>query len=521
MILCGREKTQKDTFMLKTLLEMFKRKEFDQHHSLQRNAGCWKSDGESGLITTALRKEDVDPIKICEQIFDDDYKLWLIDGLQRLTTWERYFDNQFAISKDQNMSVVYYRDNINGKSTTVEFDLRGKKYRDLPPNLQERLQNFNVEVIKHLDCSEAEIAYHMNRYNQNVPMNTNQKNFTYMLNTSSTIKNISNNNRFFFDCGNYSEPDKIKGVIERIIMESVMLLFHFNSWTKGKKMNIFLDENSSDAEFGLFEGELNRLAQIINKETTGKLFNSKNSFIWFGAFHKFVEYGLDDNRFADFLVEFQDHLHSQPFAEYDGENFDTYDANKGTKDKKVVSIKLDMIEKLMKRFLGLETPEETIEVKEEPVAKSENIQPEVENNKSEEIQEPSIEAIEEETVEEQYTDSETDHQQETEKLLEFIQKEADPEAEIDDIELYDDIAYNDISVDSGINNAGRTVVDALLAYSFKIERDKEFLTWANKICKAGRTYSQSDKINFVYLKREFDTYVDGLSKDDDKKAEVA
>ena len=84
MILCGREKTQKDTFMLKTLLEMFKRKEFDQHHSLQRNAGCWKSDGESGLITTALRKEDVDPIKICEQIFDDDYKLWLIDGLQRL-----------------------------------------------------------------------------------------------------------------------------------------------------------------------------------------------------------------------------------------------------------------------------------------------------------------------------------------------------------------------------------------------------------------------------------------------------
>ena len=31
----------------------------------------------------------------------------------------------------------------------------------------------------------------------------------------------------------------------------------------------------------------------------------------------------------------------------------------------------------------------------------------------------------------------------------------------------------------------------------------------------------SYKINFVYLKREFDTYVDGLSKDDDKKAEVA
>ena len=123
--------------------------------------------------------------------------------------------------------------------------------------------------------------------------------------------------------------------------------------------------------------------------------------------------------------------------------------------------------------------------------------------------------------EEQSAEPKTSDQEEREKILEFIKKEADPEAEIDDIELYDDIAYNEITVDSGVNNAGRTVIDTLLAYSFKIERDKEFLTWANKVCKAGRTYSQSDKINYTYLKREFDAYVQGLPKDDDKKAEVA
>ena len=519
MILCGRDKTQKKTYMLKDILEKFEAGTFDKNHPLQRRSGRWPKDYKSGLITTVLRNEDFDPIKLCEQIFDDSFKLWLIDGLQRLTVLQSYKNDEFAINPDQNFSIVYYQDEKTLK--TVEYDLRKKRYSQLPIELQKVFDGYNVDIVKHLDCTNKEIAYHMIRYNNNTAMNVNEKNFTYMLNMAEAIKNLSKKNRFFADCGDYKEPEKTKGVLERVVMESMMLLFHFDCWSKGKKMNIYLDENASDAEIGAFEGELNRLTQIIDKETTGKLFNSKNSFIWFGAFHKFVEYGLDDNRFADFLVEFQDHLHSQPFAEYDGENFDTYDANKGTKDKKVVSIKLDMIEKLMKRFLGLETPEETIEVKEEPVAKSENIQPEVENNKSEEIQEPSIEAIEEETVEEQYTDSETDHQQETEKLLEFIQKEADPEAEIDDIELYDDIAYNDISVDSGINNAGRTVVDALLAYSFKIERDKEFLTWANQICKAGRTYSQSDKINFVYLKREFDTYVDGLSKDDDKKAEVA
>lgn len=362
----------------------------------------------------------------------------------------------------------------------------------------------------------------MIRYNNNTAMNVNEKNFTYMLNMAEAIKNLSKKNRFFADCGDYKETEKTKGVLERVIMESMMLLFHFDCWSKGKKMNIYLDENASDIEISIFEDELNRLTQIIDKETTGKLFNSKNSFIWFGAFHKFVEYGLDDNKFADFLVEFQNHLHSQPFAEYDGENFDTYDANKGTKDKKVVSIKLDMIEKLMKRYFGLEVSEETIELKEENDAvKSENIQPEVENNKTEEIQKPDAEAIEEVEVEEQSAEPKTSDQEESEKILEFIKKEADPEAEIDDIELYDDIAYNEITVDSGVNNAGRTVIDTLLAYSFKIERDKEFLTWANKVCKSGRTYSQSDKINYAYLKREFDAYVDELPKDDDKKAEVA
>lgn len=520
MILCGRDKTQKGTYVLSDVLEKLEAGIFDPNHPLQRRSGRWPKEYKSGLVTTVLRNEDFDPLKICEQIFDNDYKLWLIDALQRLTTLLDYKNDVFAVSSDQVFSVIYYKDEKTGK--TMEFDIRKKRYSQLPKELQKKFDGYNVDIVKHLDCTNKEIAYHMIRYNNNTAMNVNEKNFTYMLNMAETIKTISHNNRFFADCGDYKEPEKTKGVIERVIMESMMLLFHFDCWSKEKKMNIYLDENASDAEIGIFEGELNRLTQIIDKETTGKLFNSKNSFIWFGAFHKFVEYGLEDNRFADFLVEFQDHLHSQPFAEYDGENFDTYDANKGTKDKKVVSIKLDMIEKLMKRFFGLEAPEETIEVKEEAdAAKSENIQPKVENNKTEEVQKLAAEANEEMKKEEQSAEPKTSDQEEREKILEFIKKEADPEAEIDDIELYDDIAYNEITVDSGVNNAGRTVIDTLLAYSFKIERDKEFLTWANKVCKAGRTYSQSDKINYTYLKREFDTYVDELPKDDDKKAEVA
>ena len=85
MILCGRDKTQKKTYMLKDILEKFEAGTFDKNHPLQRRSGRWPKDYKSGLITTVLRNEDFDPIKLCEQIFDDSFKLWLIDGLQRLT----------------------------------------------------------------------------------------------------------------------------------------------------------------------------------------------------------------------------------------------------------------------------------------------------------------------------------------------------------------------------------------------------------------------------------------------------
>ena len=116
--------------------------------------------------------------------------------------------------------------------------------------------------------------------------------------------------------------------------------------------NLDVDASQED-QFEIFEDELNRLSKIIDKKTTGQLFNAKNSFIWFAAFHKFTRYGVDDLRFKDFLVAFQNNLHSRTFEEYDNDSFDTYENNRSTKDKKVVLAKLDMIDKLMNEFLHI------------------------------------------------------------------------------------------------------------------------------------------------------------------------
>ena len=352
----GRDKTKKDTYMVKTLLNMFKRKQLNKNHPLQRKADQWTDEAKSGLVATVIKGEDVDSIKICEQILSStEFILWLIDGLQRLTVLESYRNNAFKIGKSLEMPYVYYqKENDDGEMETIKYDLRGRYFEDLPEELQDAFDSYAIDVVKHLDCTDEEVAYHIGRYNRQTSMNTNQKNILPMYKVAGFIKKISDNNVFFEECGSYTEIEIRKGVVDRVVSESIMTMFHLDNWNKGKAMSKFLNENATQKEFETFESELDRLSKIIDKKTTGKLFNSKNSFIWFAAFHKFTRYGVDDSKFKDFLIAFQNDLHSKTFEEYDNDSFDTYENNKSTKDKKVVLAKLDILDKLMREYLHIE-----------------------------------------------------------------------------------------------------------------------------------------------------------------------
>ena len=50
----GRDKTKKDTYMVKTLLNMFKRKQIDKNHPLQRKPDQWTYEAQSGLVGSVI-----------------------------------------------------------------------------------------------------------------------------------------------------------------------------------------------------------------------------------------------------------------------------------------------------------------------------------------------------------------------------------------------------------------------------------------------------------------------------------
>ena len=471
MTMVGRDKVKKDQMMLGTLLNQFKRGQINKNHPLQRKPDQWTDEAKSGLAATIIKGEDIDSIKICEQIVSStEFILWLIDGLQRLTVLESYKNNAFAIKKNLEMPIMYYQGvDESGKVGVIEYDLRNKKYEDLPDELKEKFDSYAVDIVKHLDCTDEEIAYHIARYNRQTSMNVNQKNILVAWKIASEIKNLTNN-RFFKDCGNYNPKEDTKEVFNRIVCESIMTMFHLDNWKKAKQMSIYLNDNATKEEFDIFEGELNRLCNIVDQDTVGQLFNSKNSFIWFAAFHKFTQFGIEDVKFIDFLEEFQRTLHSKTFKEYENKNFDTYDDGKGTKDKKVVKAKLDMLEQLMKEYLHIDNN----------ISKN-NIVQNIENQNNSE-----------------------------ESTLSFVQENANPDATEEDIEFYRDMVEDCVRVDEPVYQQCERAVIAIMAYACKKEQDEKFEKWIQKY-KNQTNFSPSQKTNFTYMKNSFDNFVQKMA----------
>lgn len=358
-----RDKTKRDTYMCQKILNMLRRNELRKDHPLQRKVGQWDNATRDGFIATVIKEEDCDSIKICEELTPYGVILWLIDGLQRITTLEKYKNNLFKLGKNIEFPIIEYqvaKVDENGKYVRNEdgeliydiksFDLRGKCYSDLPDNLKENFDNYPIDVVKHLDCTNEQVGYHIRRYNHQTSMNTSQNAITYMDSTAKYVKEIADNHRFFKDCCTFTTTKKKKGVVEKIIAESMMGVFCFSNWKKAtKQIGIYLNKNVGRNEFEVFTDYLDRLEQIVT-EKTGVLFTEKNALIWFMLFDKFNSYSIADTEFEKFLDAFVDELHCKLVGD---ESFDSLDKNKSTKDKWIIEAKLELLTTLMIDFMGI------------------------------------------------------------------------------------------------------------------------------------------------------------------------
>lgn len=363
------------TFSLQRFLRKIKDEEIRDDQDVQRMAGQWTGDMINELLITVLTNDYIPPIILAEE--KDTGQLWIVDGAQRSAALRMFRHFNYKITSSAEDSVIEYetqkrdskgkpvRDedgNILRESAT--FDVKNKTYSDLPKELKDIVDDYQLQTVTHLECTMKEISKLVRRYNKHTSMNAVQKAFTYLDDFARDIKGIVDHN-FFKNCGTFTYKEKIKGAYNRIVCESVMAMFHLDDWKSSpKSICMYLNKNGCGEEFSQFKKCLDRLEKIIEKDNP--LFKSKNAFIWITLFHEFTKTGMPDEKFAQFLQRFSSELCDRQIPEFGYRSFNTYDADKGTKDKKVVTNKIAVLKKMLSEYLDIDLnrAEEKIDVSE-------------------------------------------------------------------------------------------------------------------------------------------------------------
>lgn len=352
------EKSKSKTYNIQKMDEMIANHSIRIDHPDQRLAEQWVAEYRDNLVADVLNDNPISQIIICEQMNNGIPTYWLIDGKQRSTYLVKFRRGLFKLGNKIDRPIVrYVHVDASGEepvSTIEEFDVRKKRYSDLPKELRDRFDLYELRAEQFLDCTDEDIDYHIRRYNRVKPMSAAQKGILYLgAETSRVVKRLAGHCFFRDEIGKYTATDLKNGAIDRIITDSVMAINFLPNWKKGNNAICqYLKEHVCADAFDTLEDYLNRLECVVTEEIRD-LFDNKNSFIFFSLFDRFVKYGKDDEEYADFLYVFK-----KSMTEWvvDGVSYASL-CEKGTKDKSTIESKLNLLEKLMCDYLHINKEE--------------------------------------------------------------------------------------------------------------------------------------------------------------------
>lgn len=465
------EKTKNTSYSIESISKKLNRYKLRADHPLQRHSGQWNSITKSELVSDVLQGNSLTPIIISEEIKDNVVMHWIIDGKQRCTNLDDFLNDGFVISKKiQRRMIPYQTDkrDENGNIILNEegfpipevkiFDIGGKKFSQLPEELQDIFKEYQYPVMLNLNCTKKDIAYDIARFNRCRPMNVAQNGWTGLEETfAEYVDNILKLDFFKPDCdkSSYTLANSKNGSLRRMIVESIITSNYIDNFDKNfRNMCEFLTDTASEGTFIDFYVLIDKLAGILDS-STASLFTAKDSFLWFALFNKFITLGRDDADFVDFAKEFISNLHSK---EINGVTFDELNEKGGTKDKCGIKRKITHLIALMNEYLG-----ESI-------------------------------IVDETVTEEELSD------------FEFVKENVSDNVNEEDFEFYKDLVDDSVKCDTPLYEKCTPALIALMAIACQEEKDTEFESWAGKYAKDNITFSPSQKVNFMYMKNDFEKY---------------
>lgn len=126
-------------------------------HKLQRPEGQWNRKQKTDLIDSLLRHYPINPTY---GIVEEDGKLSIIDGVQRLSTIRDYIGNKFALAKDMDSVIV----------NNEEKNLSGLKFNKLDEDTQDEILKSELQIYRLTECTEKDIREMFRRQNSGKPL---------------------------------------------------------------------------------------------------------------------------------------------------------------------------------------------------------------------------------------------------------------------------------------------------------------------------------------------------------------
>ncbi len=353
-------------------------------HPLQRESDQWSPSMKGNLVSDILQGNPLPEIVFAEQIINGTPVIWDLDGKQRCTNCYSYANDGFKICRNIRKWKIQYLAQIrdakgrpildeNGfpMSEYQECDIRNKKFSQLPVELQEKFLDYTFKCDQYLNCDSEDIAYHIIRYNEGKAMSKSQKGMTRIGEEFAVLVKEISAMSFFREGKGYKESEAKNGTLDRVVIESVMASKYLDHWSKQQEIICeYLKENAKVEDFREFRSMVNRLGSVITEEVS-YLFDSKNSFLWFGLYARFLQTGCPEDAFIAFMSAFADKLHGKSI---DGVSFDELCTDKktgkarATKDKYIVLPKIKLLEKLMLDFLNTKENQDFARQKKQPNA---------------------------------------------------------------------------------------------------------------------------------------------------------
>lgn len=491
------ESYKNTSYSVDSISKQLQKKRIRDDHILQRHSGQWQKFAKSELISDILRGKSLTQIIISEEIKNGLRMQWLIDGKQRCGTLDDFLHDGFAISKNiKNYNIRYQtvKTDENGNEvlnedgfTEMEFkecDIRGKKFSQLPEELQEIFRDRQIPVLYNMNCTKKDIADDIARFNRSRPMNVAQSGWLGLDESFAELVGNISKMQFFqkdFRGTSYTTSKHTSGAIRRIIVEAIMAADFLDDFKEFQKMCEFLSEEASDSNFTDFYSLIERLTVVCDERVAG-MFNPSDSFLWLALFSKFATTGLDDSRFIDFMIEFENSMKDIKLnVTYDDVDENSYNdlcinpvtkKSRATKDKNMVSAKMKILETLMNNYL----------------------------HKDEENEVNCLENKNEMDILSEIDESEI-------STLDFVKTHGNSDVTEEDIQFYEEYLDSIVRISSPLYQKCKTALLAVIANVFRDETDAEFEKWVEDYSNTKIIFSDSQKENYLHIKNDYEEYI--------------